>query len=190
MKKVLNVFFKILKIIFIVFLVIYLFFVVVHKISSSRSIFHYRIYTVKDNTMLSKYEFNDIVLVKDINSKKLVKNNIIAFYDSIDKRVVFHKIVDIKDNSFTTKGIKSNYTDPTVSSDMIIGKVVNKLVVVSFFNHILSNIIGFFLLIVLPLIIILLGEIYTTMKEIGYQEEPIIIEIINEKKKQNRIIEE
>lgn len=192
MKKVLSVFFKILKIIFIVFISIYLLFVIAHKISEKSGIFGYRLYTITDNTMANKYVINDVVLVKEVSVKKLKKNDNIAYYSSLEKgKVVFHKIIDVKkdkDLSFETKGINSLYTDPVVDSKKVIGKVVCVIPVVSLVNRVLKNPIGFFLIIFLPLVTIILDQIFKTTRDINIENEMIVLGMIEEKKKKKKSI--
>ena len=192
MKKILKVLFKILKIVFIVFISIYLLFLIVHKISVSSDIFGYRIYTINDNTMANKYVINDVVLVKRVNVKKLNKKDNIAYYSSLEKnKVVFHKIIDIKNDKdllFETKGINSLYVDPLVNNKKVIGKVVGVIPVVSIINRILKNPIGFFLLIFLPLVIIILDQIFKTVKSINMENELIVLGMIEEKKKKKKSV--
>lgn len=192
MKKILKVLFKILKIVFIVFISIYLLFLIVHKISVNSDIFGYRIYTINDNTMANKYVINDVVLVKRVNVKKLNKKDNIAYYSFLEKnKVVFHKIIDIKNDKdllFETKGINSLYVDPLVNNKKVIGKVVGVIPVVSIVNHILKNPIGFFLLIFLPLVIIILDQIFKTVKSINMENELIVLGMIEEKKKKKKSV--
>lgn len=194
MKKTFNVLFKIFKIIFIIFITIYLLFIVMHKISLTNSIFGYRVFTITDNTMANKYILNDIVLVKDINPKSIKKNDNIAYYGDNDfnkKKIVFHKVIEVKKDkelSFVTKGINSLYEDPLVSNKKVIGKVIGVIPVVTLFNNILNNPIGFFLLIFLPIILIILEQIFKTIKDIHREKEMIVLGMIEEKKKKKKSI--
>ncbi len=196
MKKVFNVFTKILKIIFIIFIIIYLSLIIVHKISMTNSIFGYRIFTISDNTMANKYVINDIVLVKDTNPKKLKKNDNIAYYgiEAGEKgNVIFHKIIEVKKDkklSFVTKGINSLYEDPIVSDKKVIGKVIGVIPVINIINHILKNPIGFFLLIFLPIILVIVEQIFKTIKDMHREKEMIVLGMIEEKKKRKSILEQ
>ena len=196
MKKVLSVFIKILKIIFIIFITIYLLFVIMHKISLKNSIFGYRVFTITDNTMADKYVINDLILVKDVKANKLKKKDIIAYYGNNDfdkKKIVFHKIIEVnkdKNLTFTTKGINSLYEDPVVNDKYVIGKVIGIIPVINIFNHVLRNPIGFSLLIFLPIILIILGEIFKVVKDIHREKEMIVLGMIEEKKKKKSILEQ
>ena len=194
MKKVLNVIVKSLKIIFVVFLIIYLLLFVAQKISIKNSIFNYRILTITDNTMANKYLINDIVLVKDINTKSLKENDIIAYYgvSDFDKgNIVFHKIVRVnkdKKLSFVTKGINSLYEDPVVNDNKVIGKVIGIIPVINVFNHLLKNPVIFSLLVFLPLLIIILEKILKIVKDIRREKEMVVLGMIEEKKKKKKSI--
>lgn len=194
MKKTFNVLFKIFKIIFIIFISIYLLFIVIHKVSLTNSIFGYRVFTINDNTMANKYILNDIILVKDTNPKKIKKNDNIAYYGDNDfnkKKIVFHKVIEVmndKELSFKTKGINSLYEDPIVSNKKVIGKIVGVIPVVTLFNNILNNPIGFFLLIFLPIILIIIEQIFKVIKDMHREKEMIVLGMIEEKKKKKKSI--
>lgn len=194
MKKTFNVVFKIFKIIFIIFITIYLLFVVMHKISLTNSIFGYRIFTITDNTMANKYILNDIILVKDTDPNKIKKNDNIAYYGDNDfnkKKIVFHKVIEVKKDkelSFVTKGINSLYEDPLVSNKKVIGKIVGVIPIVTLFSNILNNPIGFFLLIFLPIILIIIEQIFKVVKDMHREKEMIVLGMIEEKKKKKKSI--
>lgn len=194
MRKIFNVFTKILKIIFIIFIIIYLSLIIIHKISMTNSIFGYRIFTVSDNTMANKYVINDLILVKDTSPKKLKKNDNIAYYgtEAFEKgNVIFHKIIEVKKDkelSFVTKGINSLYEDPIVSDKKVIGKVVGVIPIINVVNHILKNPIGFFVLIFLPIILIILEQIFKTIKDIHREKEMVVLGMIEEKKNKKKSI--
>jgi len=191
MKKVKGILFKILMVLYIIFIFLYLSFIVFQRVSVDRSIFGYRIYTVSDNTM-KKYHINDIVLVKDIKIKNIKNNNTIAYYGTFNKTVVFHKVVEIKKDkelSFVTKGDNNDYNDPDVESDKVIGKVVGVIPVVSLFHHILKTQIGFFILVFLPLLLIILIQVFSTVKDINIEKEELIKEKIKNNKKKKSVVE-
>ena len=191
MKKVLSIIGKILMIIYVAFVALYLLFIVIHSVSFKNSIFGYRIYTVSDNTM-KKYRINDIVLVKNINSKKIKKDNIIAYNGDFNNDVVLHRVVEVKEDkelSFITKGDNNSFNDPVISNKKVIGKVVGVIPVVSLFNHILKNQIGFFLLAFLPLCLMILSQIFQTIVDINHDKEKFVFEKIKDKKKKKAVLE-
>ena len=191
MKKVAGILFKIFIVLYIIFMFLYLSFIVIQRISLDRSIFGYRIYTVSDNTM-KKYHINDIVLVKDIKVENIKNNTTIAYYGTFNKNVVFHKVVEIKKDkelSFVTKGDNSDYTDPDVESKKVIGKVVGIIPVVSVIYHVLKSQIGFFILVFLPLLVIILVQVFDTIKDINVEKEELIKEKIKNNKKKKSVVE-
>ena len=171
MKSVLKVFFNIIKYIYLFILVIYLVFICIHRLSVDRSVLGYRFFTMNNNEMSPKYKYNDIIVVKDYNPKKLkVGDNISYLGDCCGQggMIINHKIINIdkEANKITTKGINSSVQDPEISYKQVIGKVLGVLPVINFLHHVLKNYIGFFLVVVLPLVIAIIILIIKTIKDI------------------------
>lgn len=196
MKRVLSIFLEILKYVFIVFLIVYLVFIAIHRISIDRSVFGYRVYTVSDNTMAKVYNLNDIILVKDVNAKKLKVGDDIAYKGNtagLAGKVVFHRIVKIKNEKglyFITRGVNSKYNDPAISSSNVIGKVVGILPVINEFHRVLKTQIGFFIFIFLPVLLIILKEMFHIISDINIETEEKVKEEINKNKKKKSILEQ
>lgn len=180
MKKFLKISFNILKYIYLAILVIYLVFIAIHRISIDRSVLGYRLYSINNNEMYPKYKVNDIVIVEDINVKKLKVGDTISYRANccgMEGMVVNHKIekIDVNDENicFVTKGINSNIEDPMINSKQVIGKVVGILPVINFLHHIFKNIIGFFVVVVLPLVIAIIVSIIQTIKDMKKEKVEI-----------------
>ena len=123
-----------------------------------------------DNSMKGAYNKDDVIVVKKIDNIIIELGNDIAYYgvsDGLENKLIIHRIVRI-DNSnkkeilFITQSIDSALPDPAIHKENIIGMVTGKVPILTEFNHLIKNQIGFFLLIVLPLIIILTIEIMRT----------------------------
>ena len=171
MRKVLNS--RIFKIIYTVFVIIFVIFIgsfLAFNIIKGKSIFGYRLYTMPDNTMVNVYKKNDVLLVKNTDNSILELGDDIAYYgisDGLENRLIIHRIVRIdnsnaKDILFVTQGIKIALPDPVIHRKNIIGIVEGKVPILSELNQFLKTQIGFFILIVLPLILILVIEIFKT----------------------------
>ena len=171
MKKVLKIFFNIVKYTYLVVLTIYLVFICVHRLSIDGSVLGYRLFTVNNNEMSPKYKFNDIIIVKDYNPNKLKVGDDISYLGDCCGQggmIISHKIVKIDKelNKIVTKGINSNVQDPEIKYKQVIGKVVGILPVINFLHHIFKNQFGFFIVVVLPLVIAIIVLIIETIKDI------------------------
>ena len=171
MKKALKIGFNIIKYLYLFILVIYLIFISFHRLSIDRSILGYRVFTIDNNEMSPKYKVNDIILVKDYNPNKLkVGDNISYLGDCCGQggMIISHKIIKIdkESNKIVTKGINIGVEDPEINYKQVIGKIVGVLPVINFLHHVLKSYIGFFLVVVLPLVIAIIVLIIKTMKDI------------------------
>ena len=171
MRRVLNN--RAFKITYAVFIIIFMIVVgsfLIFSILKGKNLFGYRLYTMPDNSMKGAYNKNDVIAVKKIDNSIIELGNDIAYYgisDGLENKLIIHRIVRIdnsnkKDILFITQSIESALPDPVIHKKDIIGIVTGKVPVLTEFNHLIKNKIGFFLLIVLPLIIILTIEIIRT----------------------------
>lgn len=199
MREVLNS--RIFKIIYTVFVIsfaliisCYIFFVFLE----GKKIFDYAYYIVPDNSMKGSYQKNDVVAIKDIDKLILEVGNDIAYYGTaggLEGKLIIHRIVSIdnsnkKDVLFTTQSIKSPLPDPSIHKKDILGKVMGKVNILTHFNRIIKNQVGFFVVIFLPLVLILVVEIIKTsislkLEKISITESELLEvddEIKNEKK--------
>ena len=171
MKKFLSIVFNIFKYLYLFVLVIYLIFICIHRLSVDTSIFGYRLFTINNNEMYPRYKYNDIVVVKDYNPDKLKIGNDITYIGDCCGQggmTIHHRIVKIdkEANKITTKGINSSIEDPEIKYKQVVGKVVGVLPVINFMHHVLKNQIGFFIAVVLPLMIAIIVLIIETIKDI------------------------
>jgi hypothetical protein len=84
------------------------------------NIFGYTYYSVATGSMKPVISPNDLIFVKI--TKNVSKGNIITFKDS--GSIVTHRLIDINDNKYITKGDANNTSDTGISKSDIIGKVV------------------------------------------------------------------
>ena len=117
--------------------------------------------------------------------------NDIVYYGTtggLEGKLIIHRIVKIdntdkKNILFTTQGIKSSITDPAVTADVILGKVIGKVPVLTELNHLIRNQIGFSLIVFLPLLAILIIEITRTC--LSMKLEKIKLDIEDKNRGQN-----
>lgn len=185
MKKVCKIIFNIIKCLYLFVLFVYLIFICIHRLSIDTSIFGYRLFTVDNNEMYPKYKVNDIIVVKDYDTNKLkVGDNISYLGDCCGQggMIINHKIIKIdkESNKITTKGINTKVEDPEIKYKQVIGKIVGILPVINFLHHVLKNYIGFFLVVVFPLVIAIIVLIIETMKDIKKEKLEKVVKKDNE----------
>ena len=124
---------------------------------------------IATESMVPTLDVGDIVLCVNTKTEKLKVGDIISYQKDINNDGVMdsitHRIIEIEliDGVYyiTTQGDNNSTPDNTFSEDLIIGKIVGnkKLTVVTFIYKILSNIYGFLILIILPLVVMLMKSI-------------------------------
>ena len=196
--KAFKIIYGIIKTFIVSFLVIYLLFVIIQRVTNNSSIFGYRMFTVATGSMEPVYNVNDVILVKDIEPNTLKVGDDIAYLgnrDAVKGLVVTHRIIRIEtfdDNKvhYTLKGVNNKYEDPSITEDQILGKVLGKVYVVNFINHVVKNIYGFFFLVFCPLVLVIFLEIADTIIEAKVEKNELRLIEKEDKKKKTKGVEE
>lgn len=190
--KAFKIIYGIIKTFIVSFLVIYLLFVIVQRVTNNSSILGYRMFTIATGSMEPVYNVNDVILVTDVDPSTLKVGDDIAYLgnrDAVKGLVVTHRIIRIEtldDNKvhYTLKGVNNKYEDPSITEDQILGKVVGKVYIVNFINHVVKNIYGFFFLVFCPLVLVIFLEIADTIIEAKVERNELrLIEKEDKKKK-------
>lgn len=194
--KTFQIIYTIIKIFVVAMLSIYLLFVIVQRFTNNSSILGYRVFTIATGSMEPVYNINDVILVKDTDPSTLKKGDDIAYLgnrDAVKGLIVTHRIIRIETFNdgkvhYTLKGVNNKYEDPSITEDQILGKVVGKLPVVNFINHVVKNIYGFFFLVFCPLVLVIFLEIADTIIDMKLEKNEIrLIEKEDKKsKKKNK----
>lgn len=194
--KTFQIIYTIIKIFVVAMLSIYLLFVIVQRFTNNSSILGYRVFTIATGSMEPVYNINDVILVKNTDPSTLKKGDDIAYLgnrDAVKGLIVTHRIIRIETFSdgkahYTLKGVNNKYEDPSITEDQILGKVVGKLPVVNFINHVVKNIYGFFFLVFCPLVLVIFLEIADTIIDMKLEKNEIrLIEKEDKKsKKKNK----
>lgn len=196
--KAFKIIYGIIKTFIVSFLVIYLLFVIIQRVTNNSSIFGYRMFTVATGSMEPVYNVNDVILVKDTDPSTLKVGDDIAYLgnrDAVKGLVVTHRIIRIEtldDNKvhYTLKGVNNKYEDPSITEDQILGKVLGKVYVVNFINHVVKNIYGFFFLVFCPLVLVIFLEIADTIIEAKVEKNELRLIEKEDKKKKSKGVEE
>jgi len=115
--------------------------------------------TVHSGSMEPALPVGSVVVIKPVDPNKLQKDEIICFKLS-NPQSITHRIIDITDEGFVTKGDANEDPDSfVVQKKNIIGKVVFTIPYVGYLNHFVKTPLGFTLFIILPATIIIAEEI-------------------------------
>lgn len=193
-----KIIYGIIKTFIVSFLVIYLLFVIVQRVTNNSSILGYRMFTIATGSMEPVYNVNDVILVTDVDPSTLKVGDDIAYLgnrDAVKGLVVTHRIIRIEtldDNKvhYTLKGVNNKYEDPSITEDQILGKVVGKVYIVNFINHVVKNIYGFFFLVFCPLVLVIFLEIADTIIEAKVERNELRLIEKEDKKKKTKGVEE
>ena len=85
--------------------------------------FGYRIFEVASGSMEPTLHINDILVVK-VNVDDLKANDIIAYKEKDKDTIITHRIISNINGVLMVKGDANNTTDPSITVDQVIGKVV------------------------------------------------------------------
>lgn len=132
------------------------------------NLFGYTPLVVESNSMSPTFKKDDLIFVKKCNTSKLEEGDIICFHTIIDNEYALntHRIQSIVENgearSYTTVGDNNNgVADQHIISDGdIVGKYVGHISGAGKLMNFLSSSTGFLLVIVLPMLIFFIYQVY------------------------------
>lgn len=137
------------------------------------SILNYRMFSVITGSMKPKYDIGDVLVSKEVDYSSIKVGDVISYEGKVgdfNGKVITHEVKRIeKDENghylFHAQGLANLVEDPVISEDQVYGVVVYKIFLLSFLYKIINTKIGFFLIIVIPLIFIVGSEIISTLLE-------------------------
>lgn len=185
MKKMLNnkkiiMVYNLLRFIYCFILVFYLFFLVVENISYNTSIFGYRVFVVTSDSSGMIYSSDDVILIKDIDKDnlKILDKIVVREKDNgLDGLLTVREIVDVQNANGKAQYSINNISDENksafIDNSSVVGKVVGHLILVSLIGNIFQNQLSFFLLVFLPLVLIIIIEIFRTYEFIKMEQNSI-----------------
>ena len=132
------------------------------------NLFGYTPLVVESNSMSPAFKKDDLIFVKKCDTSKLEEGDIICFHTIIDNEYALntHRIQSIAENgearSYTTVGDNNNgVADQHIISDGdIVGKYVGHISGAGKLMNFLSSSTGFLLVIVLPMLIFFIYQVY------------------------------
>ena len=87
------------------------------------NVFGYTFFEIASNSMYPELQKGDIVLIKLNQNYKT--GDIITYWDT--NFYTTHRLVEIKENTYITKGDNNNTTDSPIEKNKVIGKMVLKI---------------------------------------------------------------
>ncbi len=132
-------------------------------IGEGNNFWGYRFFLVQSGSMEPTIMTGDVIIVK--GQSDYAARQVITFKDSSD-RIVTHRIVDVKNGIFITKGDANRTTDNgNIQINQIIGKLVYILPKLGFMVIFSKSIPGVIIFIVIPGIYIIVSEILKSAKK-------------------------
>ncbi len=122
---------------------------------------------VLSDSMAPTFNAGDLIIIKACDPSKLVEGDIITFHTIIENAYALntHRINSIQEingiRSYTTKGDNNDIADMRMISDGdVVGKYVAKLPIMGRLINFLSSATGFLLVIVVPMLLFFVYQVY------------------------------
>jgi len=172
---------KVLSIILIVLIFILLLFNIVSIFEFS--FFGFRIFKVATGSMEPTLTINSIIVVKKTDDLNI--GDIITFQDS--RGYTTHRIVEMNEDSITTRGDANNVKDTPITREAVIGKVLIYFNIFGFLGYLLKNPVMWFLLLLIGLLVIFIIPVKIPhLKKVNVKENIEEIEKIVEKEAEEK----
>ena len=115
------------------------------------SFFGYRIFKIVTGSMEPKLHVNDILLIQEVDEYKI--GDIITY--RYEDEYVTHRVISVEGDQIVTKGDANNTTDEPISKDIVVGKMLKRLDIITYLNNNpivwgIAIIVCFVLLMILP----------------------------------------
>ena len=164
---------------FIVLEVVLMCFIMISKVTgNSPSLFGYQFYVIITPSMEPELHVGDVILSKKYNGEQIKEEQVITYLGkegSYRGKVVTHEVVKVEEingeTQITTKGLKNNLEDPSITKEDVLGIMLHKTVVFGLVYRVISSTPGFILLILLPLLVLIGSEIYRLAKILHGDED-------------------
>ena len=123
--------------------------------------------------MVPMYDIGDVLICKEVDVETLKVGDDISYFGksgAYKDKVITHRIIKIETDengelSFYTKGIATKTIDPIVKEDQIYGKITKKAVFLSALYKFISTPSGFYIAIIVPIVLLIGSEVIVTMFE-------------------------
>lgn len=174
LKTVIKVLYGLFKTCILAFLLVFALIVCLQRFSNnSVSFFNYRLFSVVTGSMVPKYDIGDVLVCKEVDINTLKVGDDISYVGidgTYNDKVITHRIIEIKKDEtgkllFYTKGIATKTIDPVVKEEQIYGKITGEVAMLSALYKFISTSKGFYIAIIVPLVLLIGSEIIVTLVE-------------------------
>lgn len=130
------------------------------------SFFNFRMFTVITGSMAPKYNVGDVLISKDVEPSTIKVGDTISYRGAAGdfrNKVITHQVVGVDKDEygeyiFRAKGLANLIEDPIVYENQLYGIVIYKSVILSFIYKMVGTPVGFFMLIIVPLMFVVGSE--------------------------------
>jgi len=134
------------------------------------SIMGYRLMTVLSGSMSPVIEAGDMIVAKNIDPENIEIGDVITYRVDQDTFVT-HRVMEITEQegklAFKTKGDANNIDDQSlVTPEQVIGSLAFRIPYGGYISNFVRSPIGFILFILIPIILLIGGEIKSIIKEL------------------------
>jgi len=182
MKKVIDVISKIFYYFLIAIEAVVLIFSVGSRLTGNDnpSIMGYSLYVIATPSMQGVLDVGDVIVSEEIDDPSTIQEGDIVTYlgkvDSFEGKLVTHKVIEVlpqEDGTyhFITKGVANSAEDPEIDETQLVSKFVYKTFLLSLFYKLISELFGFILLVVVPILYIIANEVIAMIKEIKEEKK-------------------
>lgn len=170
--KIFKTITTIIRILLVILIIGFMVVVCLQRFSGNKlSFFNYRMFTVVSGSMEPKYKIGDVLISKETDPSKIKVGDVISYLGvsgNFKDKVITHEVISIeKDNEgkylFHAKGRANLVEDPIVKENQLYGTVIYKSLFLSLIYSIVSTQLGFYLLIIIPLLYIIISEIISSL---------------------------
>ncbi len=164
--KVLKIISNIIYTIIFIIVLMLLIMVILQRTSNNEvTIDGYRIFVVATGSMVPEYDVGDVIVAKEVPASELKVGDNIAYRGAVggfNGKIITHKIKVIEENGedykIITQGVANTGEDPEINQTQILGKITNKLIILSWFEKIVSNNYAFYCIIFIPIALLIFKQ--------------------------------
>ena len=156
------------------------------------SLFNHRLFSVVSQSMVPVYDIGDVLVAQEKDPSEIKEGDIISYLGttgSFANKVITHRVVHVEKREdgkyyYRTKGDANLVEDPIVMEEQLYGVVVYKSILLSLVYRIVGTKVGFFMFIIIPIMIVIGSEMISTLLEKeDERRKKIQASIIEENKK-------
>ena len=174
-----NIIYKIVRIFLYIVVALLLIIIVVQKATNNNlSIGGFRVFMIISESMKDEYEIGDILISKHADAEDINIGDNVTYLGSqgqLKGLIITHKVVEKKQKGseyyFVTRGIANSIDDPEISYSQIYGKVVYKMVFLSFIAKLMNNQLTYYILFTLVALIVSIEIVSSLYIRDGKEED-------------------